>query len=271
MIIALVLVLALSVFFAVIFYKRTKQMESELGLLKMKILELSRKRTDFVANVSHELKTPLTSIQGFAETLKNGALQDSQKANQFLDKILDHTQRLDRLIHDILDLSRLEATDQHLAFEEIPMNEFLRGIRDFFILRLEEKSQSLVIDNEVEELKADRHLLEQAFSNLIANAHRYCPEGAIIEVKGFYDQEGGERLAIFEVIDNGPGISASDLPRIFERFYRADKSRNRAFGGTGLGLAIVKHITMSHGGGVAASNNANGGMRFQMRFPEVRN
>jgi len=266
----LVLLFALTTLLSIIFYKRSKKFEDGIALLKMQVLELSRKRTDFVANVSHELKTPLTSIQGFAETLKNGALEDSEKATQFLDKILDHTERLDRLIHDILDLSRLEATDEHLSTEQIPMDEFLKSLRELFALRLEQKSQSLVIDNEVKELRADRHLLEQAFSNLIANAHRYCHEGAIIEVRGYYHPEAGGSVAIFEVIDNGPGISASDLPRIFERFYRADKSRNRAFGGTGLGLAIVKHIVMSHGGRVAAFNNTQGGMRFQMTFPEAK-
>jgi len=271
MITILVLLLVIGALLALFFFKQSKKMEAELMHLKMQVLELSRKRTDFVANVSHELKTPLTSIQGFAETLKNGALRDPDKAKQFLDKILDHTERLDRLIHDILDLSRLEATDQHLALEQIPMDDFLRGLRELFVLRLEQKSQSLVIENEVKELRADRHLLEQAFSNLISNAHRYCPEGAIIEVKGFHQSGSGNQDCVFEVVDNGPGISASDLPRIFERFYRADKSRNRAFGGTGLGLAIVKHIVMSHGGSVAAFNNVNGGMRFQMTFPEDRN
>lgn len=246
---------------------RLRASQSDRRALQQRIQELSRKKTDFVANVSHELKTPLTSIQGFAETLKHGALQDPQRASEFLDKILDHAKRLDRLIYDILELSRLEATDQHLEIREIDLDGFFKDLRDLFALKIDQKKQTLVIDNEIKSLRADPHLLEQAFSNLIANAHRYCPEGAVIELRSRQNIFEGKKVFCFEVVDNGPGISAEDLPRIFERFYRADKSRNRAFGGTGLGLAIVKHIVLSHGGRVHAMNNSTGGMCFQMIFP----
>ncbi len=262
--------LVLLIAICLVLFLRVQAARAEIASLRVQVQELSRKRTDFVANVSHELKTPLTSIQGFAETLRNGAIKDPQKSVEFLDKILEHTNRLDRLTHDILELSRLEASDQHLSFETIALPEFLKALKEDFQIRLDQKNQSLVIDNEVNEIVADRHLLEQAFSNLVSNAIRYCPEGALIEIVGRRQNIDGKPYVVFEVIDNGPGLAAEDLPRIFERFYRADKSRNRAFGGTGLGLAIVKHIVLSHGGKVAAENKATGGMRFRMSFPEER-
>ena len=229
--------------------------------------ELNRKRTDFVANLSHELKTPLTSIKGYTETLRDGAIRDPKRAQEFLRKIELNTERLDLLIYDILDLSRLEAVDTHLNYEEIEIDELLKSLRDQFSLRLEKKKQTLSIDNKIKKLRADRQLLEQALSNLIGNAHRYCPEAAAIEFHGKLQNLEGQSYAQFDILDNGPGIPEKDLPRIFERFYRADKSRNRAFGGTGLDLAIVKHILLSHRGKLSAQNLETGGMKFSLLFP----
>jgi signal transduction histidine kinase len=116
-------------------------------------------------------------------------------------------------------------------------------------------------------LKADRWLLDQALTNLIENAHRYCSEGAVIEIRGRLIEENSRTYVEFSVSDNGPGIKAEDLPRIFERFYRVDKSRNRALGGTGLGLAIVKHIMLSHGGLARAESQPGQGSKFSLLFP----
>lgn len=229
---------------------------------------MNLKRTDFVANVSHELKTPLTSIKGYTETLRSGAVKDIEKADIFLKKIEDNVERLDLLIHDILDLSRLEASDTHLKLETIKLEEFFQNLRDQFALRLEQKKQTLVIETGVLHLLADRHLLEQAFNNLVGNANRYCQEGACITIKGGSVELDGRAWNQFLVSDNGPGIPEEDLPRIFERFYRADKSRNRAFGGTGLGLAIVKHIILSHQGRIFAENLAPKGICFRLLFPK---
>lgn len=228
---------------------------------------LKRHRTDFIANLSHELKTPLTSIMGYTETLRDGAIRDPENARQFLKKIEDNVQRLDWLIHDILELSRLEVTDEHLKIEHIELPKLLESIKEQFTHRLAQKSQVLNIHNEIESLRADPQLLEQALSNLISNAHRYCQEGAIIEVRAKNLTQGSKLFHQFEVLDNGPGILEADLSRIFERFYRADKSRNRAYGGTGLGLAIVKHVVLSHGGSVKAKNRDSGGMVFTLLFP----
>ncbi|PIR22571.1 MAG: hypothetical protein COV44_07160 [Deltaproteobacteria bacterium CG11_big_fil_rev_8_21_14_0_20_45_16] len=246
----------LSVFFRNRFHKKSKELQ-----------ELINKRTDFVANVSHELKTPLTSIRGYTETLRAGAYRDLEKAASFLEKIEDNVQRLDALIHDILDLSQLEATDAFLHFEDIEMDRLFHHFKEQFRFRLEAKNQTLSMDSSVKLLRADKNLVEQAVSNLIGNANRYCPEGSQIQIKCapiHLEQKDWIRI---DVIDNGPGIVETDLTRIFERFYRADKSRNRAFGGTGLGLAIVKHIMLSHKGKALASNNADRGMHFSLLFP----
>jgi two-component system phosphate regulon sensor histidine kinase PhoR len=199
--------------------------------------------------------------------LRNGALHDKSKADAFLKKIEENAERLDSLIHDILDLSKLEVTDSHLEFSSVDMNQMFQDLRDQFLWKLEEKKQTFEILNDVPILQADKQLLEQVFSNLVANAIRYCPEGAKILVKGKLTSVSNRPTALFEVIDNGLGIPEKDIPRIFERFYRADKSRNRAFGGTGLGLAIVKHIVLSHQGKVKAENLPTGGMRFSLWFP----
>ena len=247
-------------YFPVTYRRKLRHKSSELE-------ELINKRTDFVANVSHELKTPLTSIRGYTETLRAGAYRDLEKAASFLEKIEDNVQRLDALIHDILDLSRLEATDNFLHFEDIDMDRLFYHFKEQFQFRLEAKKQILSIDSSVKILRADKNLVEQAVSNLIGNANRYCPESSKIQIKCAsvnLDQKDWIRI---DVIDNGPGIAEMDLTRIFERFYRADKSRNRALGGTGLGLAIVKHIMLSHKGRALASNNADRGMRFSLIFP----
>ena len=230
--------------------------------------ELRKRGSDFVANVSHELKTPLTSIKGYTETLKGMISKDPEKAREFLNKIEENTERLSSLINDILDLSKIESANVHLEIEKFEVQPLLDEIRDQFVHKLSQRQQRLVMSSEVEELIADKKLVDQALSNLIENAHRYCPEGALIEVVGQTTFDGGHSYALFEVIDNGPGISEEDLPRIFERFYRADKSRNRLSGGTGLGLAIVKHIMVSHGGFVRASSDKGRGSRFSLFFPD---
>jgi len=247
---------------------RNRSLSTKVEKMHEEVGELTRRRTDFVANVSHELKTPLTSIKGYTETLRDGAIRDLSKADEFLRKIEDNVQRLDLLIHDILDLSRLEATDAYLVFENFDLGSLLHSLKDQFSHRLQLKSQSLKIESQVKSMRADRQLVEQALSNLIGNANRYCPEGAQIELRSNHktDDDGATWISL-EVIDNGPGIPDADLARIFERFYRADKSRNRALGGTGLGLAIVKHIMLSHRGKASASNNLHGGTRFELLFP----
>jgi two-component system phosphate regulon sensor histidine kinase PhoR len=240
--------------------QRIRQLYREIDALKMRGAE-------FVANVSHELKTPLTSIKGFAETLKSGAVQDPQRAVEFLTRIENNAERLSLLINDILDLSKIESPNVHLDHESFnPAEELDDLIKDFGV-KLQSRAQHLSIVNKVDSIVADRRLFDQVIRNLVENAHRYCGDGARIEISSERVVEQGESYNRFTVSDNGPGISAEDLPRIFERFYRTDKSRNRLLGGTGLGLAIVKHIMMSHGGFVRVASEPFKGSSFSIYFP----
>jgi two-component system phosphate regulon sensor histidine kinase PhoR len=240
--------------------QRIRQLYREIDSLKMRGAE-------FVANVSHELKTPLTSIKGFAETLKSGAVQDPQRAIEFLSRIENNAERLSLLINDILDLSKIESPNVHLDHECFnPAEELDDLIKDFGV-KLHSRGQQLSISNKVDSLVADRRLFDQVIRNLVENAHRYCGDGARIDISSERVIEQGETYNRFTVSDNGPGISAEDLPRIFERFYRTDKSRNRLLGGTGLGLAIVKHIMMSHGGFVRVASEPFKGSSFSIYFP----
>lgn len=247
----------------------------EMRRLRNQLLEkdreieaLRRRGTEFVANVSHELKTPLTSIKGFAETLKLGAYRDPVKAIEFLDRIESNAERLSALVNDILDLAKIEQPNMYLEFESFDPNEVLEDIEKDFGLKLQQRKQALEVHCPLSSIKADRRLFDQALRNLVENAHRYCQEGARIQVFAETVREEGQNYAQFIVADNGPGISPEDLPRIFERFYRADKSRNRLFGGTGLGLAIVKHIMLSHGGLIRVASEPLKGARFTLLFPE---
>lgn len=238
-----------------------------LARLENENLRLRRYGTDFVANVSHELKTPLTSIQGYTETLKSMVEKDPAKAKEFLNRIEENSKRLSELINDLLDLSKIESPEIELEISEFSVGEVLKEIEQDFASKLESRRQVLVLKAESQNLRADRRLFEQAIMNLVENAHRYTQEGSIIEIDSRQIFEGGRLLLEISVSDNGPGIPAEDLPRIFERFYRADKSRNRERGGTGLGLAIVKHIMLSHQGIARVDHSSDKGTKFALLFP----
>jgi signal transduction histidine kinase len=186
---------------------------------------------------------------------------------EFLTRIEENSERLSALVNDILDLAKIESPNMYLECERFDPAAVVDEIQKDFGHSLEQRKQSLVIRSNVKELYADRRLFEQALRNLIENSHRYCPDGSKIEIQSTTTTEQGRNYVKFMVFDNGPGISPEDLPRIFERFYRADKSRNRLSGGTGLGLAIVKHIMLSHGGFVRATSEPLRGASFSMYFP----
>lgn len=262
MVLSLLLVFIIFVLSIVIIFSR-----KTIHRLEEENDRLRRYGTDFVANVSHELKTPLTSIQGYTETLKSMIDRDPKKAREFLDRIEENSKRLSNLINDILDLSKIESPDIDLDLSDFELLEVLREVEKYFAPKLEARSQVLAIKSEPHTLRADRRLTEQALINLIENAHRYTQEGSIIEIDAKPSFEGGRIFLEVTVNDNGPGIPAEDLPRIFERFYRADKSRNRERGGTGLGLAIVKHIMLSHQGVARVTSKAGEGTKFSLLFP----
>ncbi|GLY10241.1 two-component system histidine kinase PnpS [Pseudobacillus badius] len=229
--------------------------------------KLEQMRKDFVANVSHELKTPITSIKGFTETLLDGALEDKEALTMFLNIILKESERMESLVMDLLELSKIEQKGISLNITSLAVDEVIQEVIPSLQNRFEDKQLELSLQLE-ENLKitGDASRLKQVFFNLLTNAILYTQEGGRIEVRAF---ETGERV-IVEVEDNGIGISPDELPRIFERFYRVDKARSRNSGGTGLGLAIVKHIIEAHDGEIFVKSKANEGTTFTVSLKKQR-
>jgi len=222
-------------------------------------------RRDFVANVSHELKTPITALKGALETLTGGVLEeDPAAAQRFLAVAVRHSDRLASIVDDLLTLSRLEQQGASLQRQECVLEDIARGALQVCQLKADSRGVKLELQAE-EGLRAavNPQLLEQALSNLIDNAVKYSDAGSTVSVLLRRDI-GGVRLA---VQDRGIGIPKRDLPRVFERFYRVDKARSRELGGTGLGLAIVKHIVLAHGGTVEAESEPGGGSTFTILLP----
>jgi signal transduction histidine kinase len=254
---------AISIFLAVAFFRLQKKLAKQ----NAEIARLKRQGSEFVANVSHELKTPLTSIKGFTETLRSTLIKDPERSLDFLNRIEENAERLSHLINDILELSRFEQPNVYIEKTTFQIDQLLEEMRERFAHRLIQKKQIFAIEVHVEELHADRWLVDQCLSNLIENAHRYSGDESVIHIAVQPITEAGRVYTQIVVSDSGPGINGEDLPRIFERFYRGDKSRNRALGGTGLGLAIAKHILLSHGGFIRVESEAGKGARFLLYFP----
>jgi signal transduction histidine kinase len=227
---------------------------------------LERVRAEFVANVSHELRTPLTSIKGYLETLLDGGLRDRTNAGRFLAIAHTHTERLGRLVDDLLRLSDVESGRVRLDREAVSLHDAVRVVAATFEPQAAPKG--LVLVNEVPEdvrVLADRDRLSQILVNLVDNAVKYTPEqrGAIrLSARRRPDQ-----LVEAAVADPGIGIPSTDLPRITERFYRVDKARSRALGGTGLGLTIVKHLVQAHGGELSVESELGKGTTVRFTLP----
>lgn len=227
---------------------------------------LERLRTEFIANVSHELRTPLTSIRGFVETLQDGAVENPQTAHRFLE-ILDHeVDRLSHLVEDMLSLGRIE--EQRCQFHRSPVDlgDLVRRAAEAFSERAAAKGLDLAVDvdDSLPPVAGDAGLLTQVFDNLIANALKFTDRGSI----QLTARHENDRVSV-EVRDTGIGVPEDALPRLFERFYRVDRSRAAGRGGTGLGLAIVKHIMEGHGGGVSVSSKVGKGTSFIVRIPAM--
>jgi len=232
-----------------------------------RLKQLENLRTEFVANVSHELRTPLSIIKGYVETLLDEHPPDPTTTQQFLATIQRHSQRLERLVEDLLHISALES--QRATLDLTPLN--LREIADSVLTELSrpsrEKNMTITIEipDSLPPARGDRERLRQVFTNLLDNAIKYTPAGGHIVISA--RETNGEIHCC--VADNGPGIAAEHLPRIFERFYRVDKARSRELGGTGLGLSIVKHIVQAHGGRVWAESTPGQGSRFCFTLPRA--
>ncbi|MCB1170816.1 MAG: hypothetical protein KDK25_10795 [Leptospiraceae bacterium] len=223
-----------------------------------------RLREDFLQNASHELKTPITSIRGYAETMIHRLSDENQV--RFLQAILRNSERMERIIEDMVIISSIES--RAFPFQPITMklSDYLEQIQLLVQGNLEQKQQKLLIKIHMDDcnVHADPLLLEHLFVNLIANASRHSPEGSAIEV--IADVES-ENHVLITVADEGPGIPSDLVEKIFERFFRADRNRSRTEGGTGLGLSIVRQITRIHGGKAWAENRPQGGAAFRIRLP----
>ncbi|MFZ5574027.1 MAG: phosphate regulon sensor histidine kinase PhoR [Pseudomonadota bacterium] len=223
-------------------------------------------RRDFIANVSHELRTPLTVVGGFVETLADAHDLKPVESRRYYDIMLDHTHRMQRLLDDLLTLSRLESADHALQEEKVDMPAMAEALaaeaeslsrgRHHVSLRLESDAW----------LTGNLQEIRSALGNLVSNAVRYTPEGGEITLR--WREQGGE--GVFSVTDTGEGIAAEHIPRLTERFYRVDRSRSRETGGTGLGLAIVKHVLTRHGARLDIQSIPGKGSTFSAVFPAAR-
>ena len=221
-------------------------------------------RRDFVANVSHELRTPLTAIRGYVEALSEGDT-DADETRTFLAIITRHTHRMERLVGDLLRLARLDGGQEILDLASCDIRSMVQAVATDLGPTLGARRQQVAIEiaRGAESVRADTAKLHDVLRNLLANASTYAPEQTTILVTA---RPVGDEVEI-EVLDRGPGIPEDDLPRVFERFYRVDKSRARDPGGTGLGLAIVRHLVELHRGTVAVSNRPEGGARLTIVLP----
>jgi two-component system phosphate regulon sensor histidine kinase PhoR len=236
-----------------------------VDVTEMRRLETLRR--DFVANASHELRTPIATVRSAAETLRLGAARDPAAAAPFVAIIERNAERLQHLVDDLLDLSRIEGREYRLALEPVRAGEVAERVLAAFQAPAERKRLRLAaaLPPDLPAVRADRRALEQVLSNLVDNAVKYCPDGAAVTVRG---TAHGTAVRL-EVADTGPGIEARHLPRLFERFYRVDAGRSRDLGGTGLGLAIVKHLVEAMDGGVDVASAPGEGSRFTVTLPRV--
>jgi len=231
-----------------------------------RLRRLEEVRRDFVANVSHELRTPITSSKGFLETLLDGAIDDRENARRFLQIALRQVNRLDAIIGDLLMLSRIErgAEEQRIELAAEPIRKALLAAIEMCEKKAADKAVRVALECP-EDLsgRINAALFEQAVVNLLDNAIKYSDSGASVEIRAFRE---GEEIVV-EVRDQGCGIEAQHLPRLFERFYRVDRARSRELGGTGLGLAIVRHIALAHRGSVSVESTVGVGSMFRLRIP----
>jgi two-component system phosphate regulon sensor histidine kinase PhoR len=237
-------------------------MAAKLGNDITQLKKLERVRSEFLGNVSHELRTPIFSLQGFLETLLDGAVDDPTVNRDFLEKAHRHAGRLNALLNDLIEISRIESGEMKMSFRFMPLADLLREAGEEMAAPAAKKNLKLTVDTAEctdDKVYADRERLKQVMINLLDNAVKYTDEGGSITVRARRD---GPEGVLVEVADTGSGIAKEHLGRIFERFYRVDKDRSREVGGTGLGLAIVKHIVEAHGGTIRVESAVGKGSRF---------
>jgi two-component system phosphate regulon sensor histidine kinase PhoR len=233
-----------------------------------RLRQLENIRREFVANVSHELKTPITSIKGFAETLHEGAIDDKENVQKFLEIVSKQSDLLNAIVDDLLSLSRIEQGTERGEIQRIEENvrRILEAAVVDYELKARERDMKIVLDCSEEIIvKANSRLFKQAIGNLLDNAIKYSEPGKTVEIEAVRNPDE----VVIRVKDQGSGIAPQHLPRIFERFYRVDKGRSRELGGTGLGLAIVKHIAQALGGHVTVESVLGKGSVFTLHLPQA--
>lgn len=230
--------------------------------------QLERSRREFVANVSHELRTPLTTIKSYVEALDDGALEERELAKRFVGVIRGESERMIRLVHDLLHLSRFDSNQARLRPSEVSLREMLEEASDRFSFQMKQKGigGSVLIEDDIGTVWIDRDQIDQVLDNLISNAVKYTPDGGHIELAA---RKPAPDLISISVKDNGMGIPEKDQARIFERFYRVDKARSRNMGGTGLGLSIAREIIKAHGGSIELESEWNRGTTVTFTLPLV--
>jgi two-component system phosphate regulon sensor histidine kinase PhoR len=232
-----------------------------------RLKKLEKMRVDFVANVTHEIKTPLTAILGFIETLQEGAIDNEDTARKFLQTIRKHAERLNRLVDDLVVISNIELGESRLFFESVALGGIMENVLSMIDPRAREKEIILTKDipDDLPPLRADRDRLNQILLNVLDNAVKFTPEKEKISVTArLHDNE---KHIIVTIADTGIGIPKSEISRLGERFYRVDKTRSRELGGTGLGLSIVKHLMKAHGGEIDIESRLGGGTTVSLSFP----
>jgi two-component system phosphate regulon sensor histidine kinase PhoR len=231
-----------------------------------RLKKLERMRVDFVANVTHEIKTPLTAIIGFVETLEHGAIEDAATARKFLHTIRENALRLNRLVDDLLILSNVELGETKLHIEGLSIADVLERALMLIQANATLKNVSLRTDlsAELPLIRADRDKAVQVLLNILDNAVKFTPEGGKVSITAHEDQQD---FITIRITDTGPGMAKSELPRLGERFYRVDKTRSRDLGGTGLGLSIVKHLMKAHSGEMHIESTPGKGTEVSLKFP----
>ena len=230
-----------------------------------RLKKLERIRTDFVANVTHEIRTPLTAIIGYLETLQSGAIHHPQDAQRFVDIMLKQAQRLNRLVEDLMTISKVELGEMNVLFEDVDLPDVLGGVMP--LLEAKAAVKKITMENrvlgEMPQFKGDRDRLSQVFVNVLDNAVKFTSEGGSVII----DAEEKTGNVVVTITDTGAGIPREEIQRLGERFYRVDKTRSRDLGGTGLGLSIVKHLMLAHGGKMEVESQLGRGTKISLFFP----
>ena len=240
-----------------------RELASDFNLMTEEVQQSQQTLRDFLANISHELKTPLTSIRGFSQAILDGTIDDPKGIERSAKIISDESNRVLRLVQELLDLSRIESGQVSMRQEDVNLHELFEHVSEVFALRSEESGVRLELSlNGSAHIRGDFDRLEQVLNNLLDNAFRHTPEGGAVVVASYEMQPGVLQV---NISDSGPGINPNDLPHLFERFYRANGSGNRK--GYGLGLAISREIVRAHGGEIWATSEQGHGTTFVFTLP----